>query len=89
MVRHSMSIAIVHQISNGERMKTYEVTTTVTITRKHIVEADGEETAKEQAESRALNRIANIEPWELIYLADVDHDLVEITSPNDEAKKYI
>jgi hypothetical protein len=88
MVRHSTSIAIVHQIFNGERM-TYEVTTTVTITRKHIVEADGEETAKEQAESRALNRIANIEPWELIYLADVEHELVEITSPNDEAKKYI
>jgi hypothetical protein len=70
-------------------MNTYEVTTTVTIMRKHMVEADGEETAKEQAESRALNHIANREPWELIYLADVEHDLVEITSPNDEAKQYI
>jgi hypothetical protein len=83
-----MSIAIVHQISNGERM-TYEVTTTVTITRKHMVEADGEETAKEQAEKRTLDRIANSDPWELDSFAHVEHNLVEITSPNDEAKKYI
>ena len=88
MARHSMSIVIEHLISNGERM-TYEVTTTVTITRKHMVEADGEETAKEQAEKRTLDLIANSDPWELGSFAHVDHDLVEITSPNDEAKKYI
>jgi hypothetical protein len=54
-----------------------------------MVEADGEETAKEQAEKRTLDLIANSDPWELGSFAHVDHDLVEITSPNDEAKKYI
>ena len=84
MVRHSMSIVTVHQISNGDRM-TYEVTTTVTITRKHMVEADGEETAKEQAEKLAMMSIV---PY-CHHLATIEQEAVEITSPNDEAKKYI
>jgi hypothetical protein len=87
MVRHSMSIAIVHLTSNGERM-TYEVTTTVTITRKHMVEADGEETAKEQAEEMTFANLSRDLAYSIAN-ADVEHDLTEITSPNDEAKKYI
>ena len=87
MVRHSTSIAIVHQISSGERM-TYEVTTTVTITRKHRVEADGEETAKEQAEGMTFANLSRDLAYSIAN-ADVEHELVEITSPNDEAKKYI
>ena len=35
-------------------MPQYEVTTTVSFTCVHIVDADGEETAKEQAEGHAL-----------------------------------
>ena len=85
MVRHSIRIAIVHLIFNGDRMKTYEVTTTVTITRKHIVEADGEETAKDQAEKLAMMSIV---PY-CHHLATIEQEAVEITSPNDEAKKYI
>lgn len=88
MARHSTSIAIVHQISNGERM-IYEVTTTVTITRKHMVEADGEETAKEQAEASAIYWIATNPEIVAKHHTDIEHDLVEIASPNDEAKKYI
>ncbi len=87
MVRHSTSIAIEHQIFNGERM-TYEVTTTVTITRKHMVEADGEETAKEQAEEMTFANLSRDLAYSIAN-ADVEHDLVEITSPNDESKKYI
>ena len=87
MVRHSTRIAIVHQISNGDRM-TYEVTTTVTITRKHIVEADGEETAKEQAEEITFANLSRDLAYSIAN-ADVEHQLVEITSPNDEAKQYI
>jgi hypothetical protein len=89
MVRHSIRIATVHLISNGERMKTYEVTTTVTLTRKHMVEADGEETAKEQAESGLYACVNLNDYWNYAISVDVEHDLVEITSPNDEAKKYI
>jgi hypothetical protein len=69
-------------------MKTYEVTTTVTITCKHMVEADGEETAKEQSENLTRNWIAR-SGYYSFSPHDVEHDLVEITSPNDEAKKYI
>jgi hypothetical protein len=69
-------------------MKTYEVTTTVTITRKHTVEADGEETAKEQAEGMTFANLSRDLAYSIAN-ADVEHDLVEITSPNDEAKKYI
>jgi hypothetical protein len=69
-------------------MKTYEVTTTVTITRKHMVEADGEETAKEQAEEMTFANLSRDLAYSIAN-ADVEHDLVEITSPNDEAKKYI
>jgi hypothetical protein len=82
-----MSIAIEHLISNGERMKTYEVTTTVSFTCTDIVEADGEETAKEQAEGLALRWIAGTPKHS--FPLHVDQDAVEITSPNDEAKKYI
>jgi hypothetical protein len=70
-------------------MKTYEVTTTVTITRKHMVEADGEETAKEQAERSFFSYVNRNDDWNYCMSVDVEHDLVEITSPNDEAKKYI
>jgi hypothetical protein len=38
-------------------MPQYEVTTTVTITRVYIVDADGEETAKEQAETLTMRWI--------------------------------
>jgi hypothetical protein len=81
-----MSIAIEHLISNGERM-TYEVTTTVSFTCVHTVEADGEETAKEQAERLTLRWPAT-SPGDG-FLFNVEQDAVEITSPNDEAKKYI
>jgi hypothetical protein len=53
-----------------------------------MVEADGEETAKEQAEEITFANLSR----DLVYSianAHVEHDLVEITSPNDEAKKYI
>jgi hypothetical protein len=89
-----MSIAIVHLTSNGERM-TYEVTTTVTITRKHMVEADGEETAKEQAETLTMRWImcnargGKANDYGTNKTLHIEQDAVEITSPNDEAKKYI
>jgi hypothetical protein len=82
-----MSIVIEHLISNGDRM-TYEVTTTVTITRKHMVEADGEETAKEQAETLTRGWIAR-NGYNRFAPHDMEQEAVEITSPNDEAKKYI
>lgn len=70
------------------KMKTYEVTTTVTITRKHLVEADGEETAKEQAEGLIVHWLLfNIE-WIVANWLDLDQQAVEITSPTDEAKQY-
>jgi hypothetical protein len=73
----------------------YEVTTTVTITRKHMVEADGEETAKEQAETLTMRWImcnahgGKANDYGTNKTLHIEQDAVEITSPNDEAKKYI
>ena len=68
-------------------MPQYEVTTTVSFTCVHTVDADGEETAKEQAEGLALRWIAGTPKHN--FPLHVEQDAVEITSPNDEAKKYI
>jgi hypothetical protein len=59
------------------KTKTYEVTTTVTITRKHIVEADGEETAKEQAEEMTFANISRDIPATFAN-ADVEQNAEEI-----------
>lgn len=67
--------------------KVYEVTTTLTIARKYIVEADGEETAKEQAEEMTYANISR-DIATTIANADIEQEAVEITSPTDEAKQY-
>ena len=69
-------------------VKTYEVTTTVTITRKHVIEADGEETAKEQAEERTLAHVANSDPWELASYVHMEQEAVEITSPKPKGGNH-
>jgi hypothetical protein len=69
-------------------MPQYEVTTTVSFTCVDIVDADGEETAKEQAEGMTFANLSRDLAYSIAN-ADVEHELVEITSPNDEAKKYI
>lgn len=56
MVRHSMSIDIVRQIFNGERM-TYEIKTIISIERTHVVEAADEEGAKALAAELTYNAI--------------------------------
>jgi hypothetical protein len=67
--------------------KTYEVTTTITITRKQLVEADGEETAKEAAEEMTFANISRDIPATFAN-ADIEQEAVELTSPTDEAKQY-
>jgi len=70
------------------KAKTYEVTTTVTINRKHLVEADGEETAKEQAEGLTLHWLLTYTEWVTENWVDVSQEAVEITLPTDEANQY-
>jgi hypothetical protein len=69
-------------------MPQYEVTTTVTITRVYTVDADGEETAKEQALKRTLDRIANSDPWELYSFAHVDQEAVQYITRDEDYKLH-
>jgi ribosomal protein L11 len=69
------------------KAKTYEVTTTITITSKHIVEADGEETAKEQAEEMTFGNLSR-DIATTIANADIEQESVELTSTTDESKQY-
>lgn len=72
MVRHSMSIGIERQISNGERMKTYEIKTIISIERTHVVEAADEEGAKALAAELTFNAIDET-------TVDYDYDVYHIT----------
>lgn len=71
MVRHSTSIAIEHQISNGERM-TYEIKTIISIERTHVVEAADEKGAKALAAELTYNAIDET-------TVEYDYDVYQIT----------
>ncbi len=71
MVRHSTSIAIVHQTSSGERM-TYEIKTIISIERTHVVEAADEEAAKALAAELTYNAIDET-------TVEYDYDVYHIT----------
>ena len=71
----------------GNDMPQYEVTTTMTITRKSIVDADGIETAEEQAEALFFEHLQS-DLATSIANSDVQHDVVEMVLPSEDAKQY-
>jgi hypothetical protein len=68
-------------------MPQYEVTTTVSFTCVHTVDADGEETAKEQAEGLAMRWIAGTPKHN--FPLHVDQEAVQYILPSEDAKQYI
>ena len=74
-------------IHTGNEMPQYEVTTTLTLTRNRIVDADGVETAEEQAEALFFGHLQS-DLATSIANSDVQHDVVEMILPSDDAKQY-
>jgi hypothetical protein len=67
-------------------MPQYEVTTTVSFTCVHIVDADGEETAKEQAEGLALRWIAGTPKHN--FPLHVDQEAVQYITRDEDYKLH-
>lgn len=74
MVRHSMSIDIEHQIFNGERMKTYTITTIVSYAQTNTVKASSEDAAKELSAELTLNNLSDA-------TVEYDHDIESVSDP--------
>ena len=87
MARHSIRTVIVQLYFNGEAMPQYEVTTTVTITRVYTVDADGEETAKEQAEEMTFANISR-DISATFANADVDQNVVQYITRDEDYKLH-
>ena len=68
-------------------MPQYEVTTTMHITRKSIVDADGIETAQEQAEALFFEHLQS-DLATSIAKSIVQYDVVEMILPSEDAKQY-
>jgi hypothetical protein len=71
-------------IHTENHMPQYEVTTTITITRTRTIDADGVETAKEQAE--ALMFEIDLENSRATKY--VEHDVVEYITPDEDYKLH-
>jgi hypothetical protein len=68
-------------------MPHYEVTTTVTIRRVYTVEADGEETAKEQAEQMTFGNLSR-DIATTIADADIQQEAVQYITRDEDYKLH-
>jgi hypothetical protein len=68
-------------------MPQYEVTTTMIITRKSIVDADGVETAQEQSETLFFEHLQSDLATSIAY-SHIQHDVVAMILPSEDAKQY-
>jgi hypothetical protein len=70
-------------------MPQYEVTTTATITRTYILDADGVETAKEQAQALSYESINGRIADTKLFEVRLHHEIEEMILPSEDAKQYI
>ena len=73
-------------IHTGNEMPQYAVTTTVSFTRTDIVDADGEETAKEQAEGLALRWITGTAKHSITL--HIDQEAVQYITRDEDYKLH-